>query len=161
VALRGVLWFWLVAIVPLAAWADDEAPYRPHYVSQRVGEAYLREGPGYAYKILWIYKHKGYPFRENARFDVWRRVTAPDGAVGWMSAQMLSENRTVLVVGKGRIEIRKSQAPDSKIVGVAEPDAILGVKSCDAEFCRVRADRVDGWLPRSRLWGVDAGETFK
>ena len=159
--LRGVFWFWLVALVPLAAWAADEAPYRPHYVSQRTSEAYLREGPGYAYKILWVYKHKGYPFRENAKFDVWRRVTAPDGAVGWMSAQMLSENRTVLVTGKERAEIHKSQALDSKVVGVADPDAILSVKSCDVEFCRVRADRVDGWVPRSRLWGVDPGEMFK
>jgi len=161
VTLRGVFWFWLVALVPLTARAADEAPYRPHYVSQRTSEAYLREGPGYAYKILWVYKHKGYPFRENARFDVWRRVTAPDGAVGWMSAQMLSENRTVLVTGKERAEIRKSQAPDSKIMGFADPAAILSVKSCDAEFCRVRAERVDGWLPRSRLWGIDPGEVFK
>ena len=102
--LRRVLWVLLAASVPLAAPAADEAPFRPHYVSQRTSEAYLREGPGYAYRILWVYKHKGYPFKENARFDVWRRVTAPDGAVGWMSAQMLSENRTVLVTGKGRAD---------------------------------------------------------
>ena len=150
-----------LALVPLAARAADEAPYRPHYVSQRSNEAYMREGPGYAYKILWVYKHKGYPFKENARFDVWRRVTAPDGAVGWMSAQMLSENRTVLVTGKDRVEIHGSQAPDSKVVGLADPDAVLGVKSCDTDFCRVRADHVDGWIAKSRLWGVDPGEVFK
>jgi len=155
--------FWLVlaVFVPLAALAADEAPFRPHFVSQRTQEAYLREGPGYAYKILWVYKHKGYPFKENARFDVWRRVTAPDGAAGWMSAQMLSENRTVLVTGQGRVDIRKSQAPDSKVVGQADPDAILNVKACEAEFCRVRAPGVDGWIARSRVWGVDPGEIFK
>ncbi|HXS06585.1 MAG TPA: SH3 domain-containing protein [Rhizomicrobium sp.] len=159
--MRRLFRFLLMLSVPLAARAADEAPYRPHYVSQRSNEAFLREGPGYAYKVLWVYKHKGYPFRENARFDVWRRVTAPDGAVGWMSAQMLSENRTVLVVGKNRVDIRKSQDTGSKIVGQADPGAILNLKSCDAEFCRVRADRVDGWVARSRLWGVDPGETFR
>ena len=157
--LRRTLWFLLVAFVPLAARAADG--YQPHYVSQRTGEAYLREGPGYAYKILWVYKHKGYPFKENARFDVWRRVTAPDGAVGWMGAQMLSENRTVLVTGKERAEIREAEAPDSKIVGLADPDAILNLKSCDAELCRVRAPHVDGWIAKSRLWGIDPGEVFK
>lgn len=159
--MRPVLWFLLAVSVPLAARAADEAPFHPHYVSQRTSEAYLREGPGYAYRILWVYKHKGYPFKENAHFDVWRRVTAPDGAVGWMSAQMLSENRTVLVTGKTRAEIREHEAPDSKIVGLADPDAILNVKSCDTDSCRVRADRVDGWISRSRLWGVDPGEVFK
>ena len=159
--MRRVFLIVLVAFVPLAALAADEASFRPHFVSQRTGEAYLREGPGYAYKILWVYKHKGYPFRENARFDIWRRVTAPDGAVGWMSAQMLSENRTVLVTGKYRAEIRRSRAPDSRIVGQADPAAILNLKSCDGEFCRVRASGVDGWIARSRVWGVDPGETFK
>ena len=159
--MRRVLWILLAALVAPAARAADEAPFRPHFVSQRTGEAYLREGPGYAYKILWVYKHKGYPFKENARFDVWRRVTAPDGAVGWMSAQMLSENRTVLVTGKERAEIHKTQALDSKVVGLADPDAILAVKSCDTDFCRVRADHVDGWISRARLWGIDPGETFK
>ena len=159
--LRPVLWILLAALALSAARAADEAPYRPHYVSQRTGEAYLREGPGYSYRILWVYKHKGYPFRENARFDIWRRVTAPDGAVGWMSAQMLSENRTVLVTGKGRAGIRQSRAPDSRIVGLADPDATLNVKSCDVEFCRVRAPGVDGWIARARVWGVDPGEVFK
>ena len=158
--MRKAWWFFLMALVPLAARAAD-APFHPHFVSQRTSEAYLREGPGYAYKILWVYKHKGYPFKEGASFDVWRRVTAPDGAVGWMSAQMLSDARTVLVTGKSRVEIRKSQAMDSKVVGLADPDAILNVQSCDVDFCRVRAPHIDGWLPRSRLWGVDPGEVFK
>lgn len=159
--MRGAFLFLLAVSLPLSARAADEAPYRPHYVSQRASQAFLREGPGYAYKILWVYKHKGYPFKENARFDVWRRVTAPDGAVGWMSAQMLSDSRTVLVIGKDRVEIRKTQAPDSKVAGFAEPDAILALKSCDADVCRVRAPGVDGWVARSRLWGIDPGEVFR
>lgn len=154
-----LFWFFLAALAPVAAKPD--ASFQPHYVSQRGAEAYLREGPGYAYKILWIYKHKGYPFKENASFDVWRRVTAPDGAVGWISAQMLTDGRTVLVVGEGRADIRGSQAPDAKLVGQADPGAILSLKNCAAEFCRVRAPGVDGWISRSRIWGVDAGETFK
>ncbi len=158
--MRRAWWLFLAAFVPLAAEAAD-TPFRPHYVSQRTGEAYLREGPGYAYKILWVYKHKAYPFKENASFDVWRRVTAPDGTVGWMSAQMLSDVRTVLVTGKDRVEIHKSQALDAKIVGYADPDAILSVKACEAEFCRVRAPGVDGWIARARIWGVDPGELFK
>ena len=158
--MRGVFLFLLAALVPAAAPAA-EAPFQPHYVSQRVGEASLREGPGYAYRILWVYRHKSYPFKEVARFDVWRRVTAADGTVGWLNGQLLSDARTVLVTGKGRAEIHKDTAPNSKLVGLAEPDAILALKSCEADFCRVRADHVDGWIARSRIWGVDQGEVFK
>ena len=157
--MRDVLLFLLAAITPVAA--PVEAPFQPHYVSQRVGQASLREGPGYAYRILWVYRHKGYPFKESASFDIWRRVTAADGTVGWINGQMLSDSRTVLVIGEGRAEIRKSPEPDSRLVGLAEPNSVLSVKACDADVCRVRADHVDGWIARSRIWGTDPGEVFK
>ncbi len=158
--MRGVLLFLMAALIPVTALAAD-APFKPHYVSQRVTQASLREGPGYAYRVLWVYRHKGYPFRENARFDIWRRVITADGTVGWINGQLLSDARTVLVTGKGRAEIRKNEDPSSRVVGLADPDAVLGLKSCGPEFCRVRAQRVDGWISRARIWGVDPGEVFK
>ncbi len=160
--MRGVWLLMLGALMPVSAFAADApAPFKPHYVSQRVTQASLREGPGYAYRILWIYKHKGYPFRETARFDIWRRVTTADGTVGWLNGQLLSDARTVLVTGKGRAEIRKKEDSSSEVVGLAESDSVLGLKSCGPEFCRVRAQRVDGWISRSRIWGVDPVEVFK
>ena len=132
----------------------------PHFVSQRVAEAYLREGPSYQHKILWVYRHRGYPFLVTASFDVWRRVQAADGTVGWMSATMLSDQRTVLVTGKGRVQIRESAA-GGKVVGLADPGAIAGLKSCTASACHVRSEDIDGWLPRNRIWGVGADEVFK
>ena len=160
--MRGVWLFLLGALMPVSVFAADApAPFKPHYVSQRVTQASLREGPGYAYRILWIYKHKGYPFRETARFDIWRRVTTADGTVGWLNGQLLSDARTVLVTGKGRVEIRKKEDSTSDVVGLAEPDSVLGLKSCGPEFCRVRAARVDGWIAKARIWGVDPNEIFK
>jgi SH3-like domain-containing protein len=156
---RAVAFFLLAALLPIAARAAD-TPIRPHYVSQRASQASLREGPGYAYKILWVYRHKGYPFRENASFDVWRRVTAADGTVGWINGQLLSDSRTVLVVGTDRAQIRRTAAPDSKLAGLADPDAVLNLKGCDADACRVRATGIDGWIAKSRIWGVDPAEVF-
>ncbi len=147
-------------LLPPAAHADD-AKIQPRWVSQRVTRAALRQGPGFQYRILWIYRHKGYPFKESASFDIWRRVTAADGTVGWMSEQMLSDTRTVLVTGKARAEIRKRADPGSKAAGFAAAGAILRVKACRPGACRVEAQGVEGWIDRARLWGIDPGEEFK
>ena len=93
------------------------------YVSQRTDKAYLREGPTYAHKVLWVYRHRGYPFAVIAQFDIWRRVRTADGTVGWMSASMLSDQRTVLVTGKGRVKIT-ADADGGKVVALADPGAI-------------------------------------
>jgi SH3-like domain-containing protein len=145
----------------LAASLAQAPSVAPHYVSQRTDKAYLREGPGYAYRELWVYRHKGMPFQETAAYDVWRRVTAPDGAVGWMSQEMLSDSRTVLVTGKARVTMLKDTNPGAKVVGLADPGAVLKLKACVSDACRVTSGDINGWIPKSRLWGVDAGEVFK
>ena len=154
----------LTLVAGVARAAPPPAPmqsFKPHFVSQRGSEAYLREGPGYAYKIVWVYRHRGYPLKVTASFDIWRRVEDLDGTVGWMSAQMLTDARTVLVTGKGRIPIRKDADAGAKVVGLADSGAILGLKTCQGDVCRVSSQGIDGWLPKARLWGVDAGEVFK
>lgn len=151
----------MIASLFLAAALSSAPQVTPHYVSQRAKEAYLREGPGYAYRVLWVYRHKGMPFHETAGYDIWRRVTAPDGTVGWMSMEMLSDQRTILVTGKDRAEIRTDDQAGAKVVGLAESGAILKLKACAADACRVASGDVDGWIPKSRIWGVDSNEIFK
>jgi SH3-like domain-containing protein len=151
----------LLGVLPLLiAAAPAPEPFVPHYLSQRPAQAAMREGPSYDHKVLWVYRHKGYPFRAVASFDIWRRVQAADGTLGWMSMSMLSDARTVLVTGKGRAQIRASADPASKLAGLADPDAILGLKTCVRDFCRVAADGIDGWIARPRIWGVGADEIF-
>jgi SH3-like domain-containing protein len=151
-----------LALVSTSAIAAPDAPpaFKPHYVSQRGQEAYLREGPSYQHKVLWVYRHRGYPFLVTASYDVWRRVETEDGTVGWMSATMLSDQRTVLVTGKDKVQLHQS-AGGGKLVGLAEPGAIAALKTCTADACRIKGEQIDGWIPRSRLWGVGQDETFR
>ena|SRR5579872_3797903 len=161
---RRVLAILLLTFFAGTAEADPPqkpGPFQPYYVSQRPDKAYLREGPSFDHKVLWVYQHKGYPFLVTAKFDVWRRVKDVDGTVGWMSVQMLSDNRTVLVTGKQRAQIHETLDPASKVVGLADPGAILGVKGCVQDVCRVYAERVDGWIAKSFVWGVGADEVFR
>jgi SH3-like domain-containing protein len=129
------------------------------YVSQRPDKAYLREGPTYAHKVLWIYRHRGYPFAVVGEFDNWRRVQTADGTAGWMSASMLSDKRTVLVTGKDRARIT-AEAGGGKVVAFADPGAIANLRACNRDACRIQGEHVDGWIAKSRIWGVSADEVF-
>src|SRR5258708_3654605 len=100
-----ILWIFSVVGAHAAPPAADPPGKILRYVSQRPDKAYLREGPTYGHKVLWVYRHRGYPFAVIGQFDTWRRVRTADGTQGWMSASMLSEQRTVLVTGKGRVKI--------------------------------------------------------
>ncbi len=149
----------LAAILLLLSVTGAQAAPVLRYVSQRTDKAYLREGPTFAHKVLWQYRHRGYPFAVIAQFDVWRRVRAADGTVGWMSASMLTDQRTVLVTGKGRVKIT-ADAQDGKVVALADPGAIANLRSCSRDACRIKSEQVDGWISKSRIWGVGANEVF-
>ena len=129
------------------------------YVSQRADKAYMREGPTYAHRVLWQYRHRGYPFAVIAEFDVWRRVRAADGTTGWMSHAMRSDQRTVLVTGKGRVKLLEN-ADGGKVVALADPGAIATLRACALTTCRVHGADIDGWIPKNRIWGVETNEVF-
>ena len=135
------------------------APVR--YVSTRSDKAYLREGPSFNHRILWIYKHKGYPFEVIASYDVWRRVKGADGTVGWMSANMLTDQRTVLVTGKDRAGLWSDPEPRAKLVAYAMPGATARLEACAIRSCRISAPGLKGWIDKDRIWGVSRDEVFK
>ena len=154
---RIALIFLMLAALDTGAVAAPAKVLR--YVSQRTDKAYLREGPTYAHKVLWVYRHRGYPFAVIAEFDVWRRVRAADGAVGWMAASMLTDQRTVLVTGRGRAQL--FEKPESgKVTALADPGAVARLVACTPTACHVRGEQVDGWISKSRIWGVEANEVF-
>jgi SH3-like domain-containing protein len=131
------------------------------YVSQRAENANMREGPSYKHRVLWIYKHKGYPFQVIARYDVWRRVRAHDGTVGWMSAAMLSDRRTVLVTGRQRAPLYADPEPRAKLIAYAVPGATANLEACAIRSCRISAPGLKGWIDKDRIWGVGPNEVFK
>jgi SH3-like domain-containing protein len=129
------------------------------YVSQRSDKAYLREGPSFAHKVLWVYRHRGYPFAVTAEFDVWRRVVTADGTVGWMSASMLTDQRSVLITGKGQVKLT-ADSGGGKVVALANPGAVAALKACTRDACRIKGEMADGWIAKDRIWGVSPDEVF-
>ena len=72
--------------------------------------------------------------------------------------EMLSDSRTVLVTGKGRAQIRKDASPDAKMVGLADPGAVLQIESLRRRtLAASRASDVDGWIPQKPDLGRGRG----
>ena len=137
-----------------------QSPQKPrHYVSLRASKANLRQGPTFSHRILWVYRHKGYPFVLLNSFDAWRKVRAPDGTEGWMGAAILSQKRTVLVIGKGRAPLH-ARPGDVKVVALADPGAVADLEACKRNDCRISGEGIDGWISKVRIWGVDKNEVF-
>jgi len=148
--------------VPVIALALLATPaFAAHYASLKSDKVYLREGPTFNHRVLFVYKRKDYPLQVLSAYESWRRVRDADGTIGWVSQTMLSELRTALVIGKGRAPIRSSPMPNAPVAADAEPGVVARLRACKPRFCEITAGGVTGWIERGRIWGVDSGEIIE
>jgi SH3-like domain-containing protein len=151
----------LLLFLAAPSFAADEAAFAPHFASLSREKVFLRQGPGYRYRILWEYHRRSYPVRVVATFDAWRRIADSDGSVGWVHQTMLSDARTVLIVGAGRAAARLGTSTKTTTIALLEPGVVARLRACQPLACKVEVDGAGGWIDRKRLWGVNAGEVFE
>ena len=175
--LRGMLPPFLAAILALGlgAWAappvgPGPGPILgsatnlpvPRFESFRSDLINLRAGPGFQYPITYVFHRNDLPVEVTAEFNVWRRITAPDGTVGWIHEALLHAARSFIVIG-GRQVLRASPDEDASPVAYLDQGVIGMIRNCDAgaAWCRVAVAHRSGWLKRSDFWGDFPGEAIK
>jgi len=95
--------------------------------------------------------------RVTAEYEGWRRVEDFEGFGGWIHYSLLSNTRTVLVV-TDLAAFHKLPDASAPIAFQAEKGALARLLECHLDWCRVSADGLRGWAPKSVMWGVDAWE---
>jgi SH3-like domain-containing protein len=132
----------------------------PRYASLRSDEVNLRTGPGERYPIDWVLTKKGLPVEIVAEFDVWRKIHDSEGTEGWVHERLLSDSRTVILVGNIRVLHAEPDAA-APAVARAEPGVIASLLECGGPWCRVEARGIKGWLRRNEVWGVSPDEAVQ
>lgn len=136
------------------ALAQTEPPY---WASIAAGQARMRTGPGRNFPATWLYQRRHLPVRVVATYPAWRKIEDPDGTQGWMQANLLSDERTAMVVG-GIRPMRARPEPGAKIVWRAEPGVVGRISRCEEGWCRFDVDGREGYVETAHLWGVGPGE---
>jgi len=149
----------LCAFGAIATLAAASAP-QPYFVSIKVDQAYMREGPSDMHRIKWIYRRKGLPLEVIATFEVWRRVRDMDGEIGWMHTALLSRDRMAVVTSGALVEVHARDDTTSDVVAQAQPGAIGRLLACGQLACEVEFAGAEGWVSRSRLWGIHDGDEY-
>lgn len=132
----------------------------PRFVSLSSNKIFMRTGPGRKYPILWQYQRKGLPVEVVMEFDVWRKIRDVDGDQGWVHQSLLSGRRTAIVRNGDMVAVKRSPENGARIMAYVEPNAIVGLNSCQAGYCNVQAGAYTGWIERKFIWGVYPQEEF-
>jgi SH3-like domain-containing protein len=144
----------LALMVPDFAVAQRPVPY---FASLGASKARMRTGPGRQFPATWLYQRAGLPVKVIEVYQSWRKIEDPDGATGWMQANLLNYERTGMVIGGVR-ELRASADSAAAIVWRAEPGVIGRLMECARGWCLIDVKGRNGYVPTAQIWGVAADE---
>jgi SH3-like domain-containing protein len=147
-----------LALVATDAIAQTKQP--PYWAAIVPGQARTRTGPGRNYPAMWMYQRRGLPVKVVAVFPAWRKVEDPDGAQGWMQANMLTDERTAMV-RSGVQPMRAKPAAGAAIVWRAAGGVVGKLRKCADGWCDFDVAGRRGWIESTALWGVDPGESYE
>ena len=131
----------------------------PYFASISAGKARMRVGPGREYPSSWLYQRADLPVKVVELYRGWRKVEDPDGTQGWMQANLLSETRTAMVVGR-TVEMRDAPRFAGRIQWRAAPGVIGRISKCTKGWCWFDVRGRAGFVEASNLWGVAPAETL-
>lgn len=124
----------------------------PYWASISAGKARTRTGPGRQFPASWLYQRSGLPVKVIETFPNWRKIQDPDGATGWMQANLLSDERTAIVRGGVR-QMRSSPNMSARVSWRAEPGVIGKVSDCADGWCLLRIGGKAGYIESTHIWG--------
>jgi SH3-like domain-containing protein len=146
------------ALLATPATAQEKTP--PYWAAIVPTKARIRTGPGRNFPAVWQYQRAGLPVKVVATFPAWRKIEDPDGAQGWMQANMLTEERTGMVKGGVR-ELRARPQAGAPIVWRAEPGVVGRLRTCRDGWCDFDVKGRRGWIEAAQLWGVAPDERIE
>ena len=145
------------AVAAEAAKGEETGRAIPRFVSLAAAEVNLRTGPGEQYPVTWTFVRQGLPVEVVAEYDLWRRVRAGDGTLGWVHKTLLSGRRTALILGETRA-LLADHDPSAAVVLRAEAGVQGRLLKCVLAWCEMEIAGRRGWLLRDQIWGVYPGE---
>ena len=142
----------LIGCISAPASAQDrEVPY---WASLASAEVNMRVGPSERYRIDWVYHREGLPVKVIRLQQGWRLIEEPDGTQGWVFNQLLSLQRTAIVVGEGETPLRELPEAGAKLLWNVEPGVTGDLGQCSEGWCEFNIAGRAGWIAQERLWGT-------
>lgn len=125
----------------------------PRYVVLKFGEVNARAGPGDDHRLMWVYKARGLPVQVVAETREWRRVCDPRGGLAWVHSRTIDGKRNVLGASPPAA-IRSRPKGDGRVVAHLRPDALAALDRCKDGWCKIKVEKVSGWVPARSVWGA-------
>ena len=112
----------------------------------------VRYGPSFESPVKYIYKKINLPIKQIDKKENWRRIIDSKNNSGWIHWSQLKKNNSIILL-EDKI-LFKNSSNFSKPIAKIKEGRLLIVQKCDGEWCKVKTQKIKGWLKIDNVWGL-------
>ena len=123
-----------------------------YFLTLKNNKVNVRYGPGFDYKIKYIYIKKNLPILVIDKKDNFRRIIDLKKNSGWIHRSQLKKSNSLILLNDQ--VLFKSPSKFSKPIAKLSKGRLLLVEKCKQKWCNVRTSNYDGWILNDGNWGI-------
>ncbi len=134
--------------------AIKEVEEKNYFSSLRSAETNVRAGPGQHYPVKFTFKAKSIPVRVISEYDNWCEIEDFEGQSGWVSQNLLTKKRTLLVrTTKPFIDMYVKNNEKSRVLFHLENNVTGEYLKCVENWCAIKVNDKKGWVKKGEVFG--------
>ena len=114
----------------------------------------VRLGPSKSYPIKFVYEKKYLPVIIVDEHYNWRKIRDYENDTGWVHISQLSKIKTTVTTKDNEV-VYSSPSLYSRPKFKLEIYQVLTIKKCNQMWCAVKNSRINGWIKKEHLWGIN------
>ncbi len=155
IEIKKILLTILFLCLSFSAFADlREVEEKNYFSSLRSAETNVRAGPGQNYPIKFTFKAKAVPVRVINEYDNWCEIEDYEGQSGWVSQNLLTKKRMLLVrTSKAFIDMYSKNNEKSRVIFHLENNVTGEYLKCVDNWCAIKVNDKKGWVKNGEVFG--------
>ena len=137
--------FFILTFFPSSVTSDDT------FLSLKKNKVNVRYGPGFDYKVKYIYRKRNLPVKIIDKKENFRKIIDHKKNSGWIHWTQLKKSKSFIVT-KDKILFSKPTL-FSKPKAIIQKGRLLIFKNCKKKWCNIKTGNYDGWVNTEDIWG--------
>ena len=123
------------------------------FVSLKKNKVNVRYGPSFESDIKYVYKKINLPLKQIDKKENFRRIIDFKNNSGWIHISQLKKSISVITTQE-KILFKKPSSFAKPIAQIKEGKMLI-IKKCENTWCKVIAEKYEGWVKITDLWGLN------
>ena len=122
------------------------------FLSLKKNKVNVRYGPSFESPIKYVYKKINLPIKQIDKKENWRRIIDSKNNSGWIHWSQLKKINSIILL-EDKI-LFKNSSNFSKPLAKIKEGRLLIVQKCEGEWCKVKTEKIKGWIKVDNVWGL-------